>query len=255
MPNSQHVKEFSWLFYSSSGDATTLGFLGHYNAAAGLPVSICESPKDSVLRLGGLRADTVISVTSLGEKSSPDGEDSMPPFLRAWCATIHAGPKESVEKTVSAFISACTAQQFGLVGRTATQMQKDGSAYLHNLLSHNPSVYNSSADFSVGYGVMEVLAAASVGGNPDFFSSVVKIFCPKRSFIITARGRMGIAPLGTSVGDFVSVLFGGGVPYIVREDDGHFLFVGEAYLHGLMSGEAVEEWREGKLQDEVLELM
>jgi len=37
--------------------------------------------------------------------------------------------------------------------------------------------------------------------------------------------------------------FGASVPFVLRErDDGGFMFLGEAYVHGLMDGEALKEF-------------
>jgi hypothetical protein len=52
----------------------------------------------------------------------------------------------------------------------------------------------------------------------------------------------GLAPTKTKIGDFIVILFGCSVPVILREvktaDDYYFELVGEAYVHGMMDGEA-----------------
>ena len=85
---------------------------------------------------------------------------------------------------------------------------------------------------------------------------------PNRAFFITRDGCMGIGPGSTQVGDKVVILSGASVPAILRrmEDDrygldmtdeenpvirgiGLWSLVGEAYVHGIMGGEAVEGFR------------
>jgi hypothetical protein len=40
----------------------------------------------------------------------------------------------------------------------------------------------------------------------------------------------------------VCLLFGGDVPFMVREEeDGHSTLIGECYCHGIMHGEAINE--------------
>lgn len=66
--------------------------------------------------------------------------------------------------------------------------------------------------------------------------------CIDRSFILTRRGRMGLAVRGVMEGDIVFIARGGKSPYVVRKrKDWGYTFVGEAYVHGVMDGEGVTE--------------
>lgn len=82
-----------------------------------------------------------------------------------------------------------------------------------------------------------------------------------RSFIITKKGFIGLAPFRTAVGDTITILQAGDVPFVLRQrrtssgdlcdDDvklrmkqGRYEFVGEAYVHGIMDGQAVTQARE-----------
>lgn len=60
----------------------------------------------------------------------------------------------------------------------------------------------------------------------------------------TAEGLVGLCPAGTKIGDVIVVLFGGSVPYVVREkSDGDtikYQFVGECYVQEKMDGSALE---------------
>lgn len=65
-----------------------------------------------------------------------------------------------------------------------------------------------------------------------------------RSIFVTERGMLGVGPKNVQQGDLVCVLFGGDVPFILREmDRGERLniLVGDAYVQGLMYGEAVHD--------------
>ena len=72
-----------------------------------------------------------------------------------------------------------------------------------------------------------------------------------RTFFVTEKGYMGLSHLGTMAGDSVHVLFGSRVPFILRkveppkQSGGCYYFVGAAYVHGIMDGEAVSESDEG----------
>jgi len=72
----------------------------------------------------------------------------------------------------------------------------------------------------------------------------------RRGFILTRKGYMGFANQNCRVGDIIVVLPGGRVPYIFREapdmtvnngDESplaRYQLIGDAYLHGIMDGEA-----------------
>ena len=71
--------------------------------------------------------------------------------------------------------------------------------------------------------------------------------CTGRAFAITRSGYMAMVPPGTAVGDAVCVLYGVETPFILRSlpKDSHgehvVDLVGEAYVHGAMDGEAMQD--------------
>ena len=80
-----------------------------------------------------------------------------------------------------------------------------------------------------------------------------------KRFFVTETGEMGSGPEEMSVGDIVVVLFGCGVPVILREVGGggggdgvgremgkRWEFVGEAFVDGFMDAEALAWFRRGK---------
>ncbi|KAI9736077.1 MAG: hypothetical protein M1818_006253 [Claussenomyces sp. TS43310] len=71
----------------------------------------------------------------------------------------------------------------------------------------------------------------------------------RRRFFISKKGYIGLAPANAQIGDMVSIIHGGNVPYVLRrkaveipggENIPHWELVGDAYVHGLMDGEATE---------------
>lgn len=84
----------------------------------------------------------------------------------------------------------------------------------------------------------------------------VRDVCAHRRLCVTGGGFLGVVPWGAEVGDEVVVLRGGGTGFVVRglegggekEGDvqgkekgrrGTYRLVGEAYVHGIMGGEAM----------------
>jgi hypothetical protein len=73
----------------------------------------------------------------------------------------------------------------------------------------------------------------------------------KRSFFHTEDGYIGLGPQATEPGDLLVILYGSGYPAVLRphKDEGWFFFVGLAYVHGIMNGEAVRESKGWGLED------
>jgi hypothetical protein len=76
----------------------------------------------------------------------------------------------------------------------------------------------------------------------------------KRRLMTTRGGYMGLAPdnayggagAQTRPGDFIAVLFGCSTPIVIRPHGSYFQVLGEAYVQGLMDGEAMELFGAGK---------
>jgi hypothetical protein len=67
------------------------------------------------------------------------------------------------------------------------------------------------------------------------------LWCIDRRLFCSKAGRFGWGRDQTRSGDVISVFDGGAVPSILRPDgSGHFKIVGDAYVHGIMDGEAME---------------
>lgn len=76
-------------------------------------------------------------------------------------------------------------------------------------------------------------------------------FCWHRRFFVTHGGRLGLGPRTMTPEDLVVVLRGRGMPFIVRKVDDHHELVGEAYVHGIMDGEAVDAHEARNVSEEI----
>ncbi|KAH8746880.1 heterokaryon incompatibility protein-domain-containing protein [Hyaloscypha finlandica] len=63
-----------------------------------------------------------------------------------------------------------------------------------------------------------------------------------RAFFITSKGYIGIGPDDMAKGDTVAILYGARTPFILRnlKKSGKWKLLGDCYVHGIMSGEALE---------------
>lgn len=74
----------------------------------------------------------------------------------------------------------------------------------------------------------------------NFYVSV-KEMCFKRTFFVTKKGYMGLGPFFTLPCDRIFVVPGVNTPLVMRRTlRGRYRLVGQCYIHGLMSGEALE---------------
>ncbi|KAI1362276.1 heterokaryon incompatibility protein 6 [Xylaria arbuscula] len=61
-----------------------------------------------------------------------------------------------------------------------------------------------------------------------------------RGFATTRTGYIGLAPPCAQAGDLVVVVLGATVPYVLRKVQNGYILVGDAFIHGLMYGEALQ---------------
>lgn len=61
-----------------------------------------------------------------------------------------------------------------------------------------------------------------------------------RGFATTRAGYIGLIPPCARVGDFIVVVLGATVPYALRQTQASYILVGDAFIHGLMYGEALQ---------------
>ncbi|KAH7086758.1 heterokaryon incompatibility protein-domain-containing protein [Paraphoma chrysanthemicola] len=74
---------------------------------------------------------------------------------------------------------------------------------------------------------------------------------PNHAFFTTASGYVGIGPSDIQAEDWVCIFGGGRVPFVIRATDAgtnagsaRYQLVGDAYVHGIMRGEAVVQRKE-----------
>lgn len=101
-------------------------------------------------------------------------------------------------------------------------------------------------------------------GDANRFAATAGDVCHGRKFFITQEGFFGIGPASLENGDAVHVLLGADVPFVLRQknmcgrrvDDGSYSWslLGECYVHGLMTGQAVRYMakRSEELDDVIL---
>jgi hypothetical protein len=93
-------------------------------------------------------------------------------------------------------------------------------------------------------------------GDADRFFVDLKLMCQGRSFFFMEKGYFGLGPWIARPGDRVCILFGAKCPVLLRDwgmelgTGRRYKLVQDAYVHGLMRGEAMERIKEGKLAED-----
>ncbi|CAJ0542491.1 Ff.00g001050.m01.CDS01 [Fusarium sp. VM40] len=245
--------------FSDPEKAPNLGFPDNFNASAGLGIKLYKSDDNSVLRVGGEKLATVTKVYSFDENEVSKDEFELvleSKIRNAWNTFVSSLTSDTADMVtcVTRFIRTTTAERHGLVERSWDQSLKDGMAYLLSLLETSDdrialSFFNGDKRKSI-----ELLRQLSVGGQSEEYAFLACTYCFNRSFLVASIGNIGIGPSDTQVGDCISVILGGDVPYVIREDWTWWSLVGEMYLDGYMNGEAVRAIEDGHMQEEILEI-
>ncbi|KAK3363131.1 heterokaryon incompatibility protein-domain-containing protein [Lasiosphaeria hispida] len=96
----------------------------------------------------------------------------------------------------------------------------------------------------------------SLEGDADRYFVDMKLMCDGRSFFVTEKGYFGIGSWIAKKGDLVCVVPGAKCPFVLRrvaDEESRprkCRFVQDAYVHGLMRGEAVSSVGDGQLDVE-----
>ncbi|KAG6362278.1 hypothetical protein INS49_010508 [Diaporthe citri] len=91
--------------------------------------------------------------------------------------------------------------------------------------------------------------------DPDVqrYAEALRRVTRRRRFFATKGGRIGLGPAHTKAGDTLAVAFYCPTPYVLRrragEGEGRWGLVGEAYVHGVMYGEALRLFSEGRVEE------
>jgi hypothetical protein len=88
-----------------------------------------------------------------------------------------------------------------------------------------------------------------VSADPTEFDKIVdrkKLFrdlvmlCRPRRRCFTSTGFLGQVPLHAQEGDVIVIPIGSSVPFVLRPRQARYQLVGQAYIHGVMMGEALQ---------------
>lgn len=87
------------------------------------------------------------------------------------------------------------------------------------------------------------MAPRAEGGYSYRFYLAFRNACQERSLFYTESGLWGVGPdsIDEDQGDVVCILCGSPMPIILRPKGDGYKVIGEAYVHGIMYGEAFRD--------------
>jgi hypothetical protein len=106
---------------------------------------------------------------------------------------------------------------------------------------HGASKLRASSSMRLQYDKIRSMEGFAFDHDAAHYRSAM-IFQRDRKSFLSSYGHVGLAPACSEPGDFICILFGSTVPFILRETpEGTFRLIGEAYVHGIMDGEWLDQ--------------
>jgi len=219
----------------------------NHRAADGQPIEEIETDNVNHLVLRGIPFDAIARCTAI---------------ISPWSFELHQRSSINVfafTKTIETFWGDCSDETRG---RSLCWTLTAGKDWYGMLVNNEESHWADFAAYWSEFNVpkisdirerLEFLRkfAKEANGDYDRFLEATSNACVGRRLFVTENGMLGLGPGALKVGDRCCVLFGGIVPFVVRQqNDGMYTLVGECYMQHAMQGEVVQKWREGVIDTE-----
>ena len=241
-----------WGRIKGSSDLWTTAEQEGFGANGNEPLSMGIAENEDHLILEGVVADTAISHTNRleGHGVGSNTTDKELSFIAdAWRLTSSQRSttgRDNTDPTLNtprSFVEAITAG--GRLPGGGNDIMKDASSWFWKHLSYDLE--------NIGY-LRQRWQVSFTSDRTRFHEAFVEI-CTDRRFFVTQGGLMGIGPAYMAAEDKIVVLFGAKVPFMMRKQGRRYRLIGECYVPGLMSGEAIEKWRESGGSRECFEIV
>ncbi|KAJ3568382.1 hypothetical protein NPX13_g6439 [Xylaria arbuscula] len=227
------------------------GHVSYFNADLQEGMSTFEPPStpevtadpEKTLRLEGLVLGTVKAVSAVMHREdfkrktgeTMEGGSYTNPVESAWeLARAHSSQYRDPKHALGLTLITGRDQYWGEAEKDLAKHELEFGAYCHKYCSSESGlVGNTKGDTNI---------------DVRSFLTVSRTVLQGTRFFVTSDGRYGIGPSWMRVDDVFCVLFGGSTPFILRRRAAlpEYKFIGGSYIHGIMHGEAIMEWRDGR---------
>lgn len=233
------ISRSSWIPKWDVGTVHTLAPLGSgvkcYNACLHLPSCSIKWTGNwgQFLRITGVEFDTITEIREVMTRSDniSDLQMMLARVLDHLLTDATAYPTGETLHQVACLTLTARKDGYGMIVEDMTKHFADFDAF-----------WASMGHFTTNY------RPRSKSGDASCFLLAAHSACGNRRLFYTSKGYLGLGPALLQAGDIVSVLAGGTIPFVLRRDSRsspskrRFQLVGEAYVHGIMYGEAVNEF-------------
>ena len=222
-----------------------------FRAAGESQSVVAPGPSENTIVISGIRIDTVLRLTESCEPSCTDWFNQVEALfkevqrlpvsqLNDIIRRRHSEGKESwLDVLYCALIDCRTPSDYRI---DADAFGKHFHVWKEYILNQNFDIYN--ADWVSVVDASHRIEASQLEQSTELraFENICRATAKSRRFFTTKMGFLGLTSPGTEEGDIVVIFSGGITPFIVRESKsaaGEFTLLGEAYVHGIMYGEAM----------------
>jgi hypothetical protein len=227
-------------FKASSGiNQPTLGFHGSSLRVRGLLVDIIHFRSEHLERCRWKHPENIIANAWWDLFESPRNNRA---FTSIWKYISHPSTK-CAYKDGDRLLNFCTTLRANTNDKNETHFSVDEASFCLALCK------KSNRFNGVNISALEELAQC---GDSWAFASAAMTWTSGRRFIVTNNGRYGLAPYITKVGDICCVLYGMQAPVILRKVNKQYKYklIGEAFILGLMEGQAVQNMEKWGLNEQ-----
>lgn len=245
-----------------------------FNASDGIGakvINLATARESGILRVKGVEVDTVRKVERTTPPPDPDQANPCSNFYRYYWDLYHELPLERTpyrteEDRFDAFLRTICAGGRRVGGDCPLTIKflryfcleffQDPRNPSHfgdilRSLGHNRHAKPSHSEV---YETAEAADKFPASNPPNILFNTLCAF----KFFLSENGGIGLGPPHTQVGDKVCVLLGCSSPQVLHPSShipGHYCIRGEAYMHGLMFGEAIQMLRTGTLWEQTFSLV
>lgn len=221
------VPDYSvWQRHTVLGASIRVGHL-NFRAAGHTRFSVRWNEGSQLLSVDGFCQDRVDTISDKALEHGAEGMDTVLHWLQLANPLIRNG-----KLTIDAFWRTLIGDQ----GRHIYPAPEQYGTHFESYLAHAsarkagyPDVPTSDENHNVSRDANSLLYQASLG-----------YVASHKKFFTTNKCAIGLGPQSMRPGDVICILSGGRVPFIVRAEGSEFRLIGEAYVHGLMEGQAVK---------------
>ncbi|KAL9599539.1 MAG: hypothetical protein Q9219_003783 [cf. Caloplaca sp. 3 TL-2023] len=225
------------------------GFTRWYDASSSSPpkAEIVSTPNPTGsprLHTRGILFDTISAMSTAFEQTA--GTTSEHPVAAALALAQSPTDLETLDALSLILIA-------GMDGHSGNAAEDDLRKHRADFLAYcssEPQLQPFRASIHAVYNTATTTTTTAAVGDGKEYKRNLEDYCHHRRLFRTASGRFGLGPAAMREGDRCAVLFGAGVPFVVRRWRSEYKLVGECYIHGVMRGEVVRgvgfEWRGGE---------